>query len=118
MTAENMVLRTVYVDSDVDKKLRDEALQKHTSKANLFRDYLGAGINAVKQHPDLLESADVNGQLPLVLRTIHLDPRVDNKLRVEAFTKRTSKNDMMRRYLRIGMDVLVNASRQGRFVGR
>lgn len=106
MSTENMVLRTIYVDSDVDDKLRNEALKNHTSKAKLFRNYLVAGIDAAKNHPDLLEKIQTEGGAPLILRTVHLDPKVDNKLRAEAFAKRTSKNDVMRRYVRIGMESL------------
>jgi hypothetical protein len=39
----------------------------------------------------------------LVLRTVYISPDVDNKLRVEAFDKRTSKNDLIRRYIELGM---------------
>ncbi len=113
MLTENMVLRTVYVDPDVDDKLRDEALDKHTSKADLFRNYLHIGIDAAKQQPTLLQRVDARSGAPLVLRTVHIEPSVDNKLRVEAFNKRTSKNDLMRRYVRIGMEVLVNGPRRG-----
>lgn len=103
MRTENLVLRTVYVDPDVDDQLRDEALDKQVSKADLFRTYLVAGIKAVKSHPDLLEGVDSRGASALVLRTVHMDPKLDDKLRVEAFDSRTSKNDLMRRYVRIGM---------------
>lgn len=40
----------------------------------------------------------------LVLRTMYIDPDVDNELRTEAFDSRTSKNDLLRKYLRMGMD--------------
>ena len=39
----------------------------------------------------------------LVLRTVYISPDVDDKLRVQAFDKRTSKNDLIRRYLELGM---------------
>lgn len=45
----------------------------------------------------------------LVLRTIYIDPDVDDQLRTEAFDKRTSKNDLLRKYLRIGMETAKNA---------
>lgn len=41
----------------------------------------------------------------LVLRTMYIDPDVDDQLRTEAFDSRTSKNDLLRRYLRLGMEV-------------
>lgn len=40
----------------------------------------------------------------LVLRTMYIDPDVDDELRTEAFDSRTSKNDLLRKYLRIGME--------------
>jgi len=41
----------------------------------------------------------------LVLRTVYIDPEVDDELRNEAFDLRTSKNELLRNYLRIGMQV-------------
>jgi hypothetical protein len=41
----------------------------------------------------------------LVLRTMYIDPEVDDELRTEAFDSRTSKNDLLRKYLRLGMTV-------------
>ncbi|SEL93337.1 hypothetical protein SAMN05216359_1284 [Roseateles sp. YR242] len=41
----------------------------------------------------------------LVLRTVYIDPEVDDELRNEAFAGRTSKNDLFRKYLRIGMQM-------------
>jgi hypothetical protein len=46
----------------------------------------------------------------LVLRTIYIDPDVDDQLRREAFDKRTSKNDLLRTYLRLGMETARNAT--------
>lgn len=45
----------------------------------------------------------------LVLRTIYIDPDVDNALRTEAFDNRTSKNDLVRKYLRLGMEAAKKA---------
>lgn len=39
----------------------------------------------------------------LVLRTIYLEPAVDEKLRWEAIEKRISKNDLFQYYLELGM---------------
>ncbi len=112
MPLGNLVLRTVYVDEDVDDQLRVEALDKRVSKADLFRKYLVSGIKAAKAHPDLLETASRRATAPLVLRTVHMDPKLDDKLRVEAFDSRTSKNDLMRRYVRIGMSLRKHANMQ------
>lgn len=104
MSKENLVLRTVYIDPDVDALLRDEALQNKVSKAELFRRYLVTGIKAARTNRDLLEPEIARNNQALVLRTVHMDPKLDDKLRVQAFDKRTSKNDLMRRYVRIGMN--------------
>jgi hypothetical protein len=105
MATENLVLRTVYVDPDVDDQLRDEALEKHVSKAELFRKYLVTGIKAASSQPNLLKPVVSRDSHALVLRTVHMDPKLDDKLRVQAFDSRTSKNDLMRRYVRIGMSL-------------
>ena len=42
---------------------------------------------------------------PLVLRTVYMDPKIDDRLRVEAFDARTRKNDFMRRYVWAGMSL-------------
>lgn len=113
MPTENLVLRTVYVDPDVDDKLRIEALHARVSKADLFRQYLVRGIKAAKAQPSLVQLEAARGTGPtLVLRTVHMDPKLDDKLRVEAFDKRTSKNDLMRRYVRVGMNTTTPSSTQ------
>jgi len=103
VSTENLVLRTVYVDEDVDDQLRAEALDEGISKADLFRRYLVSGIKAAKAKPDLLQAASRSATAPLVLRTVHMDPKLDERLRVEAFDSRTSKNDLLRRYVWISM---------------
>jgi hypothetical protein len=35
---------------------------------------------------------------------MYIDPDVDDELRTEAFDSRTSKNDLLRKYLRLGME--------------
>ena len=46
----------------------------------------------------------------LVLRTVYISPDVDDKLRVQAFDRRTSKNDLIRRYLELGMKAAEQAA--------
>ncbi len=104
MSASNLVLRSVYVDPDVDDKLREQAAGAGLNKADLFRHYLNAGIKAVRAKPELFDQAAQSGETPpLVMRSIYMDPKLDDKLRVEAFDSRKSKNDLMRRYVRVGM---------------
>lgn len=106
MLRDDYVLRTVYIDPDLDDELRRRATSLGVSKAGLFRRYLAAGIKAARTEPTLLTNASGadDGQ-PLVLRTVFVDPKVDDKLRVEAFDSRTSKNDLTRLYLRLGLAV-------------
>lgn len=40
----------------------------------------------------------------MVLRTVYIKPSVDDALRDEAFKKRTSKNDLIRQYIELGME--------------
>jgi seryl-tRNA synthetase len=43
--------------------------------------------------------------MALVLRTVYLDSDIDNALREEALTSRTSKNDLINYYILLGMQV-------------
>ena len=38
-----------------------------------------------------------------VLRTVYLSPSIDDELRDQAFKLRTSKNDLIRKYIELGM---------------
>jgi hypothetical protein len=107
---ENMVLRTVYVDPDVDDQLRTQAVDRGLSKAELFRRYLAAGMKVARTRPDLFRAIQPDSGPPLILRTVYMNPKLDDKLRVEAFDSRTSKNDLMRRYVRLGMSGAPQAS--------
>jgi hypothetical protein len=49
MTTKNLVLRTVYIDPDIDDELRNEAFSARTSKNDLFRRYLVLGMEAARQ---------------------------------------------------------------------
>ena len=46
MNQDNLVLRTIYIDPDIDEHLRNQELLLGVSKATLFRRYLAAGIKA------------------------------------------------------------------------
>jgi len=52
----------------------------------------------------------------LVLRTVYIDPEVDDQLRNEAFDLRTSKNDLLREYLKLGMKTAKEAGRENNSV--
>ncbi len=45
----------------------------------------------------------------LVLRTVYISPELDDLLRVQAFTNRTSKGDLIRKYLVEGIRAVAQA---------
>jgi hypothetical protein len=105
MAADNLALRSVYVDPDVDDSIRKRATTLGLSKADVFRRYLTAGIKAVRSRPDLFDRAVAPDEgAPLILRHVHIEPKLSDRLRVEAFDSNRSWNDQMRRYVRVGMD--------------
>ncbi len=94
---DNMVLRTVYLDPDIDEHIRVIATARGLVKADVFRRYLSSGMKAAKARPDEFKGTAALKGLSLVLRTVYLNPKVDDRLRVEAFDAHTSKNDLVRR---------------------
>lgn len=57
-----------------------------------------------------LVEARMSGPANLVLRTVYLDPEMDEELRTIAFDKKTSKNDLIRSYLKEAMKKDVGTS--------
>jgi hypothetical protein len=104
MNIGNMVFRSVYVDPDVDRALRDQADKAGVSKGEMFRRYLEQGMAVAKAGGKL--SALPAGKAPLTMRTVYLPFRVDESLRGQAFELRTSKSDLLRQFLRMGMQAL------------
>ena len=102
MDKNKLILRTIYLDPAVDDLLRDRAEEREVSKAALLRSYLQAGMKAVKAGTMSLADAPLSENI-LVLRTCHIDPKVDSQLRIEAFHTPTSKNDLYRRYIALGI---------------
>jgi hypothetical protein len=105
---DTMVLRTVYVDPDVDEQIRVVAAARGFDKADVFRRYLAVGMKAAKARPDDFEGTAAHDGPPLIFRTVYLNAKVDDRLRVEAFDAHTSKNDLVRRYVRLGMNLEVS----------
>lgn len=104
-TQDHLVFRTVYVDHDVDAALRGQAAREGISKGQMFRKYLETGMAlGVKGRglPPLMDSRDTR----LCMRTVFLPPAMDTKLEGRAFRMRTAKTDLIRQYLRMGMDAL------------
>jgi hypothetical protein len=48
MTSRNLVLRSMYIEPEIDDMLRNEAFNSRTSKNDLLRKYLSLGIQAAK----------------------------------------------------------------------
>lgn len=101
MNHDNLVLRTIYIDPELDDALMRQARSDNVGKAELFRHYLRLGIKTVRSSANA-PPMDL-AKVVLVLRTIFIDPALDDLLRVEAFDARLPKNDLIRYYLSIGM---------------
>jgi hypothetical protein len=105
---DNLVFRTVYVDADVDAALRGQAAQEGVSKGQMFRKYLETGMALGakgRRLPALVDSRDTR----LCMRTVFLPPAWDAKLEGRAFMMKTPKTDLIRQYLRMGMDALAKS---------
>ena len=103
-TESNMVFRTVFVDSDVDRAVREQADKASVSRGEMFRRYLAQGMVLSKRGRKL--AALPSNEVPLTLRTVYLPLDVDASLQGQAFHLRTSKSDLMRQFLRMGMESL------------
>jgi len=106
MTADKMVFRSVYVDPDVDQALRAQAAEAGVSKGEMFRTYLTKGMRS-KRAAGMQLAAGVT----LAMRTVYLPADVDDELRKRAFMLRTTKSDLIRKYLWAGMSALQRAAR-------
>lgn len=98
------VLRTVYIDDELDQALTAQAQTSGQSKAQLFRRLLAVGIRAVREGRRSRLPTPTRGA-PLVLKTVRMSPKVDHQLRVEAFDRRLPQNELMRQYLKVGLEV-------------
>lgn len=106
MPREKFVLCTVYIDEEVDDYIRSRAATSDLTSAMLFRRYLVAGIKATRKHPELVHNLVLRDDArPLIQRRVLLSPKVDDQLRVEAFDTRVRKADLIRRYVRAGMNI-------------
>lgn len=97
-------LRTVYIEHEADDRLRDEALRDGTSKAEVFRRYLRAGVRLLKAQPQLgPPGTRAPDAPPLVLRTVHIDASLWEWLLVQAFDAHVPQSDYVRWCLALGM---------------
>ncbi len=100
----NLVLRTIYIDDFVDRELTAQSRATGLSQAELYRRWLAAGVRAVRQGRRTRTPLPVTGS-PLILRTVELDPNLDHLIRVQAFDEHLPKNEVMRQYIRIGLEL-------------
>ena len=102
MVADNLVLRTFYVDSELDDAICacDEG---YRFRFELFRRWLVAGMRSAGSCAQNV--APPANRHPPVVRTVWIDARIDSQLRREAFRSGDSKNGIAMRCLRIGMQV-------------
>ncbi len=99
-----LVLTSVSLDTDVDEALKAEAVHTGKSKASLFRHHLRTGMKATTaQRVAASYASRFAIQAPLILRTIHVDGNLEERLRAESFDTRTPKEALIRGYLRVGM---------------
>ncbi len=102
--SSNLVLRTIYIDDSLDRALTAQARSMGLPKATLFRRLLAVGIRAVRE--GRCSRAPLPGPTaPLVLKTVGLSPKMDHLLRVQAFDEHLPKNEVLRQYLSIGLEL-------------
>lgn len=106
MNAENMVFRSVYVDPAVDEVLRAQAAEAGVSKGEMFRRFLVQGMRSKRAATHTLDEG-----VRLSLRTVYLPTAVDDELRARAFDLRTTKSDLIRKYLWAGMAAAQRAAK-------
>jgi hypothetical protein len=98
MPADKMVFRSVYVDPAVDSALKTQAFETGVSKGEMFRTYLRKGMRSKRA-----AAMHLNADVRLAMRTVYLPVEVDEQLRNRAFELRTTKSDLIRKYLWAGM---------------
>lgn len=108
---DDLVFRTVYVDPDVDVALRRQAAEDGLPKGTMFRRYLETGMALAakgRKRPPVPPAKETR----LCMRAVFLPSVVDATLNGRARTLKTSKTDLIRQYLRLGMDALAKRQPQ------
>ena len=96
-----LVSRTIFIDQATDQVLAALAAGSGLAKADVFRSRLNAGIKRVRKglmRPMLSASA-----LHLVLKTVYIDAKTNDGLRMEAFDRHVLADDVLREYLQAGL---------------
>lgn len=100
--ADNVVLRTFYIDSDIDDDNR-AWVGGGCYSSMLFRHWLAAGMRAADRGASLPPQAPQ--KLPQVLHAFRVDARIDSRLHREAFRLGISRAELVMGYLRLGKQV-------------
>lgn len=101
---DNMVLRTFYIDSDIDDENRawlDGDVGSYSSM--LFRHWLSAGMKAADRGTPL--PPQTPQKLPQVLHAFRVDARMDSRLHREAFRLGVPRAELVMGYIRLGKQV-------------
>lgn len=98
---DNQVLLTFYLDSDIDDEIRQWVGGDGFSSA-LFQHWLIAGMCAADKGASLPPRTPQDQ--PPILRTAHIDARVDSRLRIENFWTRVPRMELVMGYLRLGKE--------------
>lgn len=115
-SSRNQIMLTAHIDSDLDDIMRCDAFDMRVSQNDLYTRYLVRGIqkstflgwddNRVISEIKDLEQAQVKllgHKMGRVLRTIILQPELNDSLRAMAFATKTSKEDIFSFYMRLGI---------------
>lgn len=92
-------LRTVYIDPDMDDALRAQSTPRTGGRNTLFLRWMEQGMAVAAG-----QEVAVLPECTLVLRTMCFPVELDEALRNEAYAAQIPRNDLVRRYLRAGME--------------
>lgn len=98
---DNKVLRTFYIDDDIDEEIRAWVGGEGFGSA-LFCHWLAAGMKAVDAGARLPPSKAAEG--PPVMRTVWVSAQLDSRLRREAFIGPVPRVQLVMGYLRLGKE--------------
>lgn len=110
MSEERQVFQSVNVDHDVDGVLRAQAAAEGKEKSAVFMEYLKSGMARAKRRKTLPVLPDRS--ISLSVRGVYLPASLHEDLRAMAYQRHTGFNDLIRQYLRLGMEQHQKASQR------
>jgi hypothetical protein len=99
--ASSHTLRTTFIGAQLGTRIVDPAGQRGLVRSEVLPRALGKGLKCVhygRSSTDLPGFGD-----PLMLKTVRIDRRIDDLLRVQPFDRRIPKNSALRGYLAAGL---------------